>query len=542
MTSRKRTAQVQINKDTALAYEEEYAVEPDAALSGTPAPTWLASAEHLKERRFIRVRRAGDRSRSDRDQASEAAPAGKRLLAAVAEHHDSKQASETDLGGSKAPKKLDVGQDERNPNSGAVPETTPRNSRTASTDFDGKRVKRSEIDSVEFAGLVGQHNLTHVEESLPLAGAGDVTSTASAHGLKENRSPHTRAALADSGLTQPTLTSAGQRPPGAPSLNYGPAAKERHDAANGSATDAASGVASNDMSSFRTGAENSHSTETKPINEFSGSDATTSAQRTASRGFAGFTFGSVSATAAGKVSGFAGFHFDTRVPSSVLDKNANRRGSAPLFDLVRDHPAPKGDTINTDRRKEAAKGSDSDNDGEDTDDDHADAKPSDTTASTATPSTSNIFNNESEEEICHQTRAKLFELVDKQWRERGRGTIRLLFHPLRQRARLVMRVDGTLRVILNVPLTAETPQLDPSGDTTLRFVAVHQTAEDTSTTSATERPEAATPSGTTRGQQEQPNRCAQVWCLRFAQRDQRNLFLDKCSAMQSDLEKQSKTA
>ncbi|GAK68088.1 pH domain-like protein [Moesziomyces antarcticus] len=62
---------------------------------------------------------------------------------------------------------------------------------------------------------------------------------------------------------------------------------------------------------------------------------------------------------------------------------------------------------------------------------------------------------EEDEETIHSIRAKLYTMADDQsWKERGTGTLRVNVpkHSARDKARLVMRADGVLRVILNVSL------------------------------------------------------------------------------------------
>ena len=63
---------------------------------------------------------------------------------------------------------------------------------------------------------------------------------------------------------------------------------------------------------------------------------------------------------------------------------------------------------------------------------------------------------EEHEESIHSIRAKLYTMAeDQSWKERGTGTLRVNIpkKPSDKRpARLVMRADGVLRVILNVSL------------------------------------------------------------------------------------------
>lgn len=63
---------------------------------------------------------------------------------------------------------------------------------------------------------------------------------------------------------------------------------------------------------------------------------------------------------------------------------------------------------------------------------------------------------EEDEESIHSIRAKLYLMAeDQSWKERGTGTLRVNVPKSssdKQSARLVMRADGVLRVILNVSL------------------------------------------------------------------------------------------
>ncbi|CBQ68568.1 related to YRB2-Ran-GTPase-binding protein involved in nuclear protein export [Sporisorium reilianum SRZ2] len=63
---------------------------------------------------------------------------------------------------------------------------------------------------------------------------------------------------------------------------------------------------------------------------------------------------------------------------------------------------------------------------------------------------------EEDEKSIHSIRAKLYTMApDQSWKERGTGTLRVNVPKLssdKRPARLVMRADGILRVILNVPL------------------------------------------------------------------------------------------
>lgn len=67
---------------------------------------------------------------------------------------------------------------------------------------------------------------------------------------------------------------------------------------------------------------------------------------------------------------------------------------------------------------------------------------------------------EEAEETMFSCRAKLFHF-DKEWKERGVGTVKLNVHyaveggleeAAEQKARLIMRTDGVHRVVLNTPI------------------------------------------------------------------------------------------
>lgn len=64
-----------------------------------------------------------------------------------------------------------------------------------------------------------------------------------------------------------------------------------------------------------------------------------------------------------------------------------------------------------------------------------------------------VATGEEEEDVVFSTRAKLFVQLDGQWRERGVGPLKVLVRQVDGRgARLVMRADGSHRLILNCPL------------------------------------------------------------------------------------------
>ncbi|KAF8579940.1 hypothetical protein K439DRAFT_1663031 [Ramaria rubella] len=63
-----------------------------------------------------------------------------------------------------------------------------------------------------------------------------------------------------------------------------------------------------------------------------------------------------------------------------------------------------------------------------------------------------VTTGEEEERTEHQVRAKLFALEDGLWKERGVGTLKLNVHKKTGRARMVLRTDGVLRLVLNTSL------------------------------------------------------------------------------------------
>ncbi|KAL1140577.1 hypothetical protein AAG570_000507 [Ranatra chinensis] len=58
---------------------------------------------------------------------------------------------------------------------------------------------------------------------------------------------------------------------------------------------------------------------------------------------------------------------------------------------------------------------------------------------------------EEEEEVLIKLRAKLFRLdaVEKDWKERGTGEVKLLHHEKKHTVRVVMRRDKTLKLCAN---------------------------------------------------------------------------------------------
>lgn len=74
------------------------------------------------------------------------------------------------------------------------------------------------------------------------------------------------------------------------------------------------------------------------------------------------------------------------------------------------------------------------------------------------------------EEFCGK--ARLFELEGEgekpQWKERGVGHLKLNVHKETKRGRLIMRSDGTLRLLLNAGLWKDF-KLDKANERTARF-------------------------------------------------------------------------
>jgi len=82
-----------------------------------------------------------------------------------------------------------------------------------------------------------------------------------------------------------------------------------------------------------------------------------------------------------------------------------------------------------------------------------------------------IKTGEEEEQHVFQTRAKLFVLdtKDNKWHERGVGQFKVNASKDGSSSRLVMRVEGIGRLILNIPIYA-TMKIEKSGDKAVRFI------------------------------------------------------------------------
>ena len=65
-----------------------------------------------------------------------------------------------------------------------------------------------------------------------------------------------------------------------------------------------------------------------------------------------------------------------------------------------------------------------------------------------------VKTNEEDEDVQFKIRAKLFRFdkESKEWKERGTGAIKINVHRPSASARLVMRLDAVLKLILNVKL------------------------------------------------------------------------------------------
>lgn len=76
---------------------------------------------------------------------------------------------------------------------------------------------------------------------------------------------------------------------------------------------------------------------------------------------------------------------------------------------------------------------------------------------------------EEEEKTYFSCKAKLFQFSDKEWKERGIGTFKVNVRIVngqenKKAARMIMRADGVLRVMLNTPLFKGMTVGDASGN------------------------------------------------------------------------------
>ncbi|KAK4529698.1 hypothetical protein CCYA_CCYA02G0555 [Cyanidiococcus yangmingshanensis] len=546
MSSRKRAAEIQIDKDTIQRFENESEVETSTETAETSAPVWLATTQHLKGRRIIRARRSGDRSFPDDNRAdlSRTEP----HLPTVTEECD--QEPRVATAASRAAK-LSPGSATRDARTETTHETSPQRAEKttrAGVEIEHKKARHSKDKTNEPAETAAVHEQGGTRTGTSAAPVDESGLSETRQAAYERDDPITRTANVEPECSRSAFTILAGTSLGTPASDETPQTKQGERGSNvlnnesrecvttSLATEPTASINSAAAPKVTDATEGNRSAATSSNTELPHADRTADSNKAAPKGFAGFTFGNISAPSTGNVSGFASFRFDAQAPSAVLGSELSLRGSKSLFDTGRGHGPSPGCGAVFGRDADAPEATDDEHDGDDHD---SVVGASEATGSTALPIVSSAFNNESEEQVRHQTRAKLFELVEKQWRERGRGTVRLLYHPSRRSARMVMRVDGTLRVILNVPLTAETPRLDESGDSTLRFVAVQNTSEDAVSTPYDEPSAVPTPTSTVATRLEHPNRGAQVWCLRFAQRDQCDLFQEACVALQSSFKEAS---
>ena len=167
--------------------------------------------------------------------------------------------------------------------------------------------------------------------------------------------------------------------------------------------------------------------------------------------FAGFRFGASAQPSNGVASGITGFQFQFSAPPKSSTVPAG--GSAKLFTATAD---------------QAGDGDGDDGDDDDDEDGDGGAGRGAEEPTTSAPDLA-AFNNEADEEPLLQTPAKLYELEQGRWKERGAGPLRVLRHRTKGTARVVMRVEGVLRVILNMPLAERATQWQSAGDKTVRL-------------------------------------------------------------------------
>merc|ERR1719193_2318137 len=70
------------------------------------------------------------------------------------------------------------------------------------------------------------------------------------------------------------------------------------------------------------------------------------------------------------------------------------------------------------------------------------------------PDKVDVVTGEEEEEVLYSHRAKLFRLVDGEWKERGIGDVKILKHKSSNKIRLLMRREQVLKICLNHALSA----------------------------------------------------------------------------------------
>eukprot|EP00188_Purpureofilum_apyrenoidigerum_P004163 Plantae.Rhodophyta-Purpureofilum_apyrenoidigerum.ctg4580.p1 GENE.Plantae.Rhodophyta-Purpureofilum_apyrenoidigerum.ctg4580~~Plantae.Rhodophyta-Purpureofilum_apyrenoidigerum.ctg4580.p1 ORF type:complete len:411 (+),score=83.83 Plantae.Rhodophyta-Purpureofilum_apyrenoidigerum.ctg4580:393-1625(+) len=101
-------------------------------------------------------------------------------------------------------------------------------------------------------------------------------------------------------------------------------------------------------------------------------------------------------------------------------------------------------------------------------------------SSTAPLREQNISNGEEEEEEQFRGRAKLYELEANdsktQWKERGVGNLKLNVHKETHKARLIMRSEGSLRLVLNASLWGDF-NLNRANEKNVRFCCIGEDSQ-----------------------------------------------------------------
>eukprot|EP00166_Cyanidium_caldarium_P006007 ctg_77.g31 len=182
--------------------------------------------------------------------------------------------------------------------------------------------------------------------------------------------------------------------------------------------------------------------------------------------FAGFRFDASARPSNGVASGITGFQFQFSAPPKSSTVPAG--GSAKLFTATADQAGDDG-----------GGGDDEDSDGGAG---HGAEEPA-----TSAPDLA-AFNNEADEEPLLQMPAKLYELEQGRWKERGAGPLRVLRHRTKGTARVVMRVEGVLRVILNMPLAERATQWQSAGDKAVRLAGPNVCSDADDATASNAKP------------------------------------------------------
>jgi hypothetical protein len=88
----------------------------------------------------------------------------------------------------------------------------------------------------------------------------------------------------------------------------------------------------------------------------------------------------------------------------------------------------------------------------------------------------NLVTGEEDEELIYKARVKLFEFEEANWGNKGVGTAKLMKHKESSKTRLVMRVEGSGTVLLNVPII---PNMEVTyhQQKNLKFVGVNAKGE-----------------------------------------------------------------